>query len=103
MTEETLEVRAYQEYLRQRAMWNRSKAEQGDTNAQYNLGWMYDNGTGVAQDYVEAVRLYRLAAEQGHVSAQGYLGAMYANGEGVAQDDAEADRWFRLADEDEED
>ncbi len=27
------------------------RAEQGDTNAQLNLGWMYFHGQGVSQDY----------------------------------------------------
>ena len=30
---------------------------------------MYVNGQGVVQDYVEAVKWYRLAAEQGNVNA----------------------------------
>ena len=34
-------------------------AEQGNADAQYNLGLMYDYGDGVPQDYKEAVRLYR--------------------------------------------
>jgi TPR repeat protein len=37
--------------------------------AQLNLGVMYENGTGVAQDNVEAVKRFRLAADQGHASA----------------------------------
>ena len=37
-------------------------AEQGDVDAQYHLGVMYDNGDGVSQDYKEAVRWYTLAA-----------------------------------------
>ena len=45
--------------------WYRLAAEQGDADAQYNLGLMYDNGNGVPQDYKEAVKWYRLAAEQG--------------------------------------
>ena len=75
----------------------RALAEQGDTRAQYNLGFSYANGEGFPQDYVEAVRWYRLAADQGHVDAQFNLGVMYANGEGVPQDHAEAVRWYRLA------
>jgi TPR repeat protein len=50
-----------------------------------------------AQDYVEAMRLYRLAAEQGYALARNNLGVMYANGEGVAQNYAEAVRLYRLA------
>jgi len=73
-------------------------AEQGDAEAQFNLGVMYDNGDGVAQNYAEAVRWYRLAAAQGYAVAQNYLGAMYDNGEGVERDHEEAVRWYRLAD-----
>ena len=45
-------------------LW-RELAEQGDANAQFNVGLMYGNGQGVIQDYAEAVKWYRLAAEQG--------------------------------------
>ena len=72
-------------------------AEQGNANAQNNLGWMYDKGRGVTQDYVEAVKWYRKAAEQGHANAQNYLGVMYRDGRGVAQSDAEAAKWYRKA------
>ncbi len=43
----------------------RPLAEQGSAAAQYNLGYMYDNGLGVPQDYAEAVKWHRKAAEQG--------------------------------------
>ena len=75
----------------------RPLAEQGDAEAQCNLGYMYKGGEGVPQDYEEALRWYRLAAAQGNAIAQNNLGLKYAKGEGVPQDDAEAARWFRLA------
>ena len=75
----------------------RPLAVQGHANAQFNLGFMYDNGNGVLQDYAEAVVLYRKAAEQGLARAQSNLGVMYANGNGVVQDYAEAAVWYRLA------
>ena len=34
------------------------------------VGFMYDQGIGVKQDFGEAVRFYRKAADQGDVSAQ---------------------------------
>ena len=40
----------------------RNYAEQGNTIAQSNLGFMYANGEGVPKDDAEAVRWYRLAA-----------------------------------------
>ena len=75
----------------------RQQAEEGAADAQDALGLMYYNGEGVAQDYEEAVRWYRLAAGQGLAAAQFNLGVMYDRGRGVAQNYAEAVRWYRLA------
>jgi hypothetical protein len=75
----------------------RPAAEAGDPNAQYNVGAMFNEGEGVAQDHVEAAKWYRLSAEQGDSQAQYQLGIMYHHGEGVAKDSAEAFRWFREA------
>jgi len=58
-------------------------AEQGNAEAQNNLGLMYYKGEGVVQDYKEAVKWYRLAAEQGNGDAQRNLGFMYDIGKGV--------------------
>ena len=57
-------------------------AEQGDYNAQFHLGYMYDKGLGVPQDYKTAVKWYTLAAKQGMVNAQNKLGLIYENGKG---------------------
>ncbi len=51
-------------------------AEQGDAEAQYNLGGAYASGQGVPQDYTETARWFRRAAEQGHANAQYALGLM---------------------------
>ena len=75
----------------------RARAEQGDAEAQFNLGVMYAAGRAVPQDDAEAVRWYRLAAEQGPAQAQRRLGLMYFRGRSVPQDGAEAVRWWRLA------
>ena len=75
----------------------RTDAEQGNADAQFNLGVMYANGEDVPRDAAEAVRWYRLAADQGHAAAQYNLGGMYALGEGVLKNDAEAIGWYRLA------
>ena len=73
------------------------EAEQGVAEAQYNLGVMYSNGTGVPENDAEALKWYRLAAAQGLARAQSNLGFMYDNGEGVPENDAEAVKWYRLA------
>ena len=100
-------------------------AEAGDSNAQFNLGFMFANGKvipldykeseqgdakalfnlgvrpykdhGVEQDYKEAVKWYRKAAEQGHAKAQYNLGVMYYKGRGVEQDYKEAVVWYKKA------
>ena len=71
----------------------RPLAEQGDADAQFNLGLMYYNGLGVPQDYKTAVKWYTLAAEQGVVDAQYNLGWMYYKGQGVSQDYVYAHMW----------
>jgi len=45
--------------------WYRKAAEQGNTAAQLNLGVMYQNGWGVAQNYVTAHMWFTLAAAVG--------------------------------------
>ncbi|QTL38205.1 sel1 repeat family protein [Pseudoalteromonas viridis] len=72
-------------------------AEQGDANAQYNLGFMYVNGKGVAQSDEKAVKYYRLAAEQADSDAQCNMGFMYLQGKGVAQSDEKAVEYYQLA------
>jgi len=72
-------------------------AEQGDARGQSALGYLYQQGKGVTQDYKEAVKWYRLAAEQGDVQAQYNLGVMFLKEQGVTRDFKEAAKWFRLA------
>ncbi len=57
---------------------------------------MYDIGQGVAQNYHEAVKWYRLAARQGDTMAQYNLALMYDIGQGLSQDRAEAYVWFSV-------
>ena len=72
-------------------------AKEGDADAQYYLGIMYEEGKGVPQDYKAAVKWYTLAAEQGSAKAQYNLGAMYFNGQGVIQDNVYAHMWINIA------
>ena len=73
------------------------KAENGDAEAQYTLGYMYEYGEGVPQDCEQAALWYRKAAEQGHAYAQCNLGYLYETGEGVPQDYEQAVLWYRKA------
>ncbi len=69
----------------------------GNVTAQFNLGFMYNNGRGVPRDYTKAVSWYRKAAEQGHARAQNNLGVMHQYGHGVPQDYVQAHMWLSLA------
>ena len=72
-------------------------ALQGSAVAQFNLGLMYDEGTGVPKNNKTAVKWYKLAAKQGYAFAQSNLGVMCANRQGVPQDYKTALKWWRLA------
>ena len=72
-------------------------AGKGNVNAQYMLGFMYENGEGVTRDYTQAIRWYRLAGVQGSVDAQNNLGEIYYNGKDGTVDYAEAVKWYRPA------
>jgi TPR repeat protein len=80
-----------------RGQWYRLAANQGDANAQHNLGNAYESGHGVPQNHAEAVAWFRKAAGQGHPMAQANLGVMYEHGSGVTQDLILAYMWFSLS------
>ena len=64
----------------------RKAANEGNPDAQFNLGVLYSRGHGVPQDHEQAAKWYRKAAEQGDAPAQSMLGYMYLKGQGVPQD-----------------
>jgi len=72
-------------------------AENGDANAQANLGVMYLRGLGVEKDIPQAVQLFQSAAAKGNGQAEFQLGLMFQKGVGVQQDYAQAMRWYEMA------
>ena len=52
-----------------------TKAEAGETSAQFLVGSAYDSGNGAPRDGNEAMKWYRMAAERGHVEAQNSVGS----------------------------
>ena len=56
------------------------QADEGNVQAQCELGNIFYNGEGVRRNSCEALRWFRKAAEQGYDKAQNILGALYANG-----------------------
>lgn len=59
--------------LKEAVKWYRQAAEQGHTEAQYRLGYWYENGFNVSQDYQEALKWYQKAAAQGDEKAKSHL------------------------------
>jgi TPR repeat protein len=58
----------------------------GNARALGRLGFRYENGFGVPQNYIAAADLYRRGAERGDAFAQARLGLSYDKGHGVPQD-----------------
>ncbi len=65
-------------------------ASKGDIQAQFYLGYMYENGEHVVKDLLSAKKWYRDAAEMAHVKAMIRLASLLG-------EDPEATDWFRKA------
>ena len=62
----------------------RPLADQGNADAQFFMGLMYNSSHGVAPDHGRAVEWWGHAAAQGHVRAEYSLGHMYQEDNGNA-------------------
>jgi TPR repeat protein len=72
-------------------------AEAGNVTAQFNLGWLYRNGNGVAANDERARQLWEQAARSGHAEAQMALAMLYGQNGGSMEDQAKAIHWYREA------
>ena len=73
-------------------------AANGNYPAQYDLGSLYNDGTGgMAMDKVRACDLFEKAAEQGHVMAMHNAAYCYQVGTGGKKDDAKALTYYMKA------
>lgn len=91
-----------EEYFRQENYdkafeWYMKSAEKGYVSAIHDVGYMYAEGKGVAQDYSKAMEWYRKAADQGNALAQSNIALLYKNGSGVTMNYAKALKWFQMA------
>ena len=57
---------------------------------EFILGYLYEQGRGVPQDYSTAARYYEAAALQGYAPAENNLGSLYRHGLGVPKDFSKA-------------
>ena len=74
-------------------------ANQGHTEAQYQLSICYDRGMGVRRSITEAAKWCQMAAYGGHAQAQSEIGYCYEYGQGVVRNIKEAVRWYQIASE----
>lgn len=75
----------------------RPLAEAGNARAQGMLGFLYEYGHGVPQDFALAAMWYACGAEQGDPAAQYLLGLLYDKGRGVPMDAVLSHKWLILA------
>ena len=72
-------------------------AQIGDSDAQYRLAIMCQNGLGQVRNEVSAYRWMKCAAEQGHGLSLHALGYMYLDGDCTNQNDQKAVACFEKA------
>lgn len=60
-------------------MYLEKSAQLGNSNSMYNLGLLYENGTGVTKDLNIAISWYEQAANSGSIIAYVNLGVIYAS------------------------
>ena len=77
--------------------WYRKAAENGSTDAKYNIGKCYYYGRGVEIDLKEAAHWFEVTANVGFVKGQSSIAYCYLNGEGVPKDFEKAVMWFEKA------
>jgi len=91
-----------QDYVKAAAYYRKS-AEQGNSEAMFQLGIKYtgcwnDSGENVIpQNDAEVISWITRSAEKGHADAQNYLGSMYLSGDYISENIEEAIKWFSMA------
>lgn len=65
-------------------------AEKGNAEAQYNLGYCYQSGTGVEKDIKKAIEWYSKSADHGFNDGLYQMMMAYGNGDGVEQNPEKA-------------
>ena len=65
-------------------------ADEGDAQAQYELGEFYYEGKNAPRDLPQALSYFEQASLQGHAQAQYQLGLMFSRGEGVQANNIQA-------------
>ena len=72
-------------------------AELDDSRAQFNLGLMFEQGTGTVKSDQMALAWYIKSGELGNMFAQYNVAVFYENGRGTEVDFSQAHLWYRKA------
>ena len=94
-TFEALEMFIAVENYKDSETWVRKLTNQ--LGGAFDIGYSYDVGEGVEQDYEKAMEWYLKAAELGSSSAMKNIGLYYDDGKGVSQDYGKAMEWYLKA------
>ncbi|MEO4045655.1 tetratricopeptide repeat protein [Pseudomonas sp. CAU 1711] len=78
------------DYLAQAVEACRQLAQQGDAQAQYELGEFFYDGQRAPRDLPQALRWFEQSSLQGNAQAQLRLGTMFYRGEGVPANNVQA-------------
>ena len=75
-----------------------AKAQKGDSEAEYQLGLLYERGSPeAAKDSAKAIQWFRVLADKGDRRGDNALGVAYLHGYGVTEDDTTGFEWFYKA------
>jgi len=91
------EYYASKENFKDAFKWFEKAALDGNSKAQYNLGYFYTGGLGVDRDLKKSLQWYEKAATAGNIDAQLNLGFMYIGGHGTKVDYKKAAYWIGKA------
>jgi TPR repeat protein len=69
-------------------------AEAGNPTATYEMGYMFENGDGLAQDSAQSAQWYMKAAAMGDASGEAAVGQLYENGSQVDENWDTAAQWY---------
>jgi TPR repeat protein len=73
------------------------QAEEGNSDAQFKLGALYEMGKGVGKNLKKAAYWYQKATEQNNPHGQYLLALLYERGEGVKKSFKKAAYWYQKA------
>lgn len=92
--EKAIEAYEFEEYVNA-FKWLKPWANDGDPDAQYRLGLLYEKGNGVDLNTRLALKWYRLAAQDGHRAAKRRLENLRKSASNVGGTESVATQWYQ--------